>query len=135
MRQIICVTPKELESNFGSILDTCSDICMHNKQDISIVISYKKAGIYQEIIKIIFAETGVEYEYNRELIEKLGINLNTDPEKAKLKIIISKALDDVLDALQVINTTPYSTQLGILESEFNRIVDEMTDSIIKHLKL
>lgn len=90
MKSLISVAPRELKRRFGEVMEMCTDMCMTTNQEIDITIPEKENGqTHTEIAKITPVNGGVKYEYNRELLKKFGISL--DSRVNKLEMIIAEA--------------------------------------------
>lgn len=90
MKSLISVAPRELKCRFGEVMEMCTDMCMTTNQEIVITIPEKKNGqTHTEIVKVTPVNGGVKYEYNRELLKKFGISL--DSRVNKLEMIIADA--------------------------------------------
>lgn len=77
MKNLILVTPREFKRHFNEIIDECSDVCMSTNQEIAIIIPEKKDGkTYIEITSLVPLHGGIQYNYNKELLKKYGINID-----------------------------------------------------------
>lgn len=77
MKNLISVTPREFKRHFNEIIDECSDVCMSTNQEIAIIIPEKKDGkTYIEITSLVPLHGGIQYNYNKELLKKYGINID-----------------------------------------------------------
>lgn len=92
MKSLISVAPRELKRRFGEVMEMCTDMCMTTNQEIVITIPEKKNGqTHTEIAKVTPVNGCVKYEYNRELLKKFGISL--DSRVNKLEMIIADAFE------------------------------------------
>lgn len=92
MKSLISVAPRELKRRFGEVMEMCTDMCITTNQEIAITIPEKKNGqTHTEIAKVTPVNGGVKYEYNRELLKKFGISL--DSRVNKLEMIIADAFE------------------------------------------
>lgn len=77
MKNLISVTPREFKRHFNEIIDECSDVCMSTNQEIAIIIPEKKDGkTYIKITSLVPLHGGIQYNYNKELLKKYGINID-----------------------------------------------------------
>lgn len=91
MKSLISVTPREFKRHFGEVMEMCTDMCMTTNQEIVITIpTSRKSNTHAEIAKLVPVEGGIKYEYNRELMDKHGINAS-NPKAAKIEAIIAEA--------------------------------------------
>ena len=68
-------------------------MCMTTNQEIVITIpTSRKSNTHAEIAKLVPVEGGIKYEYNRELMDKHGINAS-NPKAAKIEAIIAEAFE------------------------------------------
>ena len=76
MKSLILVTPREFKRNFNEVMEMCTDMCMTANQEIIITVpTSRKSNTHAEIVKLIPVEGGgIKYEYNKELMDKHGIN-------------------------------------------------------------
>ena len=75
MKSLISVTPREFKRNFNEVMEMCTDMCMTTNQEIIITVpTSRKSNTHAEIAKLIPVEGGIKYEYNKELMDKHGIN-------------------------------------------------------------
>lgn len=93
MKSLISVTPREFKRHFGEVMEICTDMCMTTNQEIVITIpTSRKSNTHAEIAKLVPVEGGIKYEYNRELMDKHGINAS-NPKAAKIEAIIAEAFE------------------------------------------
>lgn len=93
MKSLISVTPREFKRNFNEVMEMCTDMCMATNQEIIITVpTSRKSNTHAEIAKLVPVEGGIKYEYNRELMNKHGINAS-NPKTAKVEAIIAEAFE------------------------------------------
>lgn len=93
MKSLISVTPREFKRNFNEVMEMCTDMCMTTNQEIIITVpTSRKSNTHAEIAKLVPVEGGIKYEYNRELMDKHGINAS-NPKAAKIEAIIAEAFE------------------------------------------
>lgn len=93
MKSLISVTPREFKRNFNEVMEMCTDMCMTTNQEIIITVpTSRKSNTHAEIAKLVPVEKGIKYEYNRELMDKHGINAS-NPKAAKIEAIIADAFE------------------------------------------
>jgi phage major head subunit gpT-like protein len=93
MKSLISVTPREFKRNFNEVMKMCTDMCMATNQEIIITVpTSRKSNTHAEIAKLVPVEKGIKYEYNRELMDKHGINAS-NPKAAKIEAIIAEAFE------------------------------------------
>lgn len=93
MKSLISVTPREFKRNFNEVMEMCTDMCMTTNQEIIITVpTSRKSNTHAEIAKLIPVEEGIKYEYNRELMDKHGINAS-NPKAAKIEAIMADAFE------------------------------------------
>lgn len=93
MKSLISVTPREFKRNFNEVMEMCTDMCMTTNQEIIITIpTSRKSNTHAEIAKLVPVEGGIKYEYNRELMDKHGINAS-NPKAAKIEAIMAEAFE------------------------------------------
>ena len=93
MKSLISVTPREFKRNFNEVMEMCIDMCMTTNQEIIITIpTSRKSNTHVEIAKLVPVEGGIKYEYNRELMDKHGINAS-NPKAAKIEAIMAEAFE------------------------------------------
>lgn len=94
MKSLISVTPREFKRNFNEVMEMCTDMCMTTNQEIIITVpTSRKSNTHAEIAKLVPVEEGIKYEYNRELMDKHGINAS-NPKAAKIEAIIAEAFEE-----------------------------------------
>lgn len=93
MKSLISVTPREFKRNFNEVMEMCTDMCMTTNQEIIIAVpTSRKSNTHAEIAKLIPVEGGIKYEYNKELMDKHGINAS-DPKLSKIGAIMTDAFE------------------------------------------
>lgn len=93
MKSLISVTPREFKRNFNEVMEMCTDMCMTTNQEIVITVpTSRKSNTHAEIAKLVPVEGGIKYEYNRELMDKHGIN-TSNPKAAKIEAIMAEAFE------------------------------------------
>ena len=93
MKSLISVTPREFKRNFNEVMEMCTDMCMTTNQEIVITVpTSRKSNTHAEIAKLVPVEKGIKYEYNRELMDKHGINAS-NPKAAKIEAIMADAFE------------------------------------------
>lgn len=92
MKSLISVTPREFKRDFNEVMEMCTDMCMTTNQEIIITVPSRKSNTHAEIAKITPVDGGIKYEYNRELMDKHGINAS-NPKAAKIEAIIAEAFE------------------------------------------
>lgn len=93
MKSLISVTPREFKRNFNEVMEMCTDMCMTTNQEIIITVpTSRKSNTHAEIAKLIPVEGGIKYEYNKELMDKHGINAS-NPKLSKIGAIIADAFE------------------------------------------
>lgn len=92
MKSLISVTPREFKRNFNEVMEMCTDMCMTTNQEIIITVPSRKSNTYAEIAKLIPVEGGIKYEYNRELMNKHGINASNS-KLSKIGAIMADAFE------------------------------------------
>lgn len=93
MKSLISVTPREFKRNFNGVMEICTDMCMTTNQEIIIAVSTsRKSNTHAEIAKLIPVEGGIKYEYNKELMDKHGIN-TFNPKLSKIGTIMADAFE------------------------------------------
>lgn len=93
MKGLISVTPREFKRNFNEVMEMCTDMCMTTNQEIIIAVpTSRKSNTHAEIAKLIPVEGGIKYEYNKELMNKLGINAS-NPKLSKIGAIMADAFE------------------------------------------
>lgn len=93
MKSLISVTPREFKRSFNEVMKMCTDMCMATNQDIIITVpTSRKSNTCAEIAKLIPVEGGIKYEYNKELMDKHGIN-TSNPKLSKIGAIMADAFE------------------------------------------
>ena len=92
MKSLISVTPREFKHNFNEVMEMCTDMCMTTNQEIIITVPSRKSNTHAEIAKLILVEGGIKYEYNKELMNKHGINAS-NPKLSKIGAIMADAFE------------------------------------------
>lgn len=95
MKSLISVTPREFKRSFDEVMKMCTDMCMATNQEIIITVpTSRKSDICAEIAKLIPVENGkgVKYEYNKELMDKHGIDAS-NPKLSKIEAIMADAFE------------------------------------------
>lgn len=93
MKSLISVTPREFKRNFNEVMEMCTDMCMTTNQEIVITApTSRKSNTHAEIVKLIPVEGGIKYEYNKELMDKYGINAS-NPKLSKIGAIMADAFE------------------------------------------
>ena len=96
MKSLISVTPREFKRDFNEVMEMCTDLCMTTNQEIIIVVpTSRKPNTYAEIAKLVPVENGrgIKYEYNKELMNKYGINASNS-KLSKIKAIMADAFEN-----------------------------------------
>lgn len=95
MKSLISVTPREFKRNFNEVMEMCTDMCMTTNQEIIITVPSRKSNTHAEIAKLVPVENGrgIKYEYNKELMDKYGINAS-NPKLSKIEAIMADAFED-----------------------------------------
>ena len=93
MKSLISVTPREFKRNFNEVMEMCTDMCMTTNQEIIITVpTSRKSNTHAEIAKLIPVEGGIKYEYNKELMDKYGINAS-NPKLSRIGAIMADAFE------------------------------------------
>lgn len=93
MKSLISVTLREFKCNFNEVMEICTDMCMTTNREIIITVpTSRKSNTHAEIAKLIPVEGGIKYEYNKELMDKHGINAS-NPKLSKIGAIIADAFE------------------------------------------
>lgn len=96
MKSLISVTPREFKRDFNEVMEMCTDLCMTTNQEIIITVpTSRKPNTYAEIAKLVPVENGrgIKYEYNKELMDKYGINAS-NPKLSKIEAIMADAFEN-----------------------------------------
>lgn len=93
MKSLISVTPREFKCNFNEVMEMRTDKCMTTNQEIIITVpTSRKSNTHAEIAKLIPVEGGIKYEYNKELMNKHGINAS-NIKLSKIGAIMADAFE------------------------------------------
>lgn len=93
MKSLISVTPREFKRNFNEVMEMCTDMCMTTNQEIIITVpTSRKSNTHAEIAKLIPVEGGIKHEYNKEFMDKHGIN-TSNPKLSKIGAIMADAFE------------------------------------------
>lgn len=94
MKSLISVTPREFKRNFNEVMEICTDMCMTTNQEIIITVPSRKSNTHAEIAKLVPVENGegIKYEYNKELMDKHGID-TSNPKLSKIGAIMADAFE------------------------------------------
>lgn len=93
MKSLISVTPREFKRNFNEVMEMCTDMCMTTNQEIIITVpTSRKSNTHAEIAKLIPVEGSIKHEYNKELMDKHGINA-PNPNLLKIVAIMADAFE------------------------------------------
>lgn len=93
MKSLISVTPREFKRNFNEVMEMCTDMCMTTNQEIIITVpTSRKSNTHAEIAKLIPVERSIKHEYNKELMDKYGINA-PNPKLLKIVAITADAFE------------------------------------------
>lgn len=93
MKSLISVTPREFKRDFNEVMEMCTDMCMTTNQEIIITVpTSRKSNTHAEIAKLVPVENGrgIKYEYDKELMDKHGINAS-NPRLSKIEAIMADA--------------------------------------------
>lgn len=96
MKSLISVTPREFKRDFNEVMEMCTDMCMTTNQEIIITVpTSRKSNTHAEIAKLVPVENGrgIKYEYNKELMDKYGINAS-NPKLSKIEAIMADAFEN-----------------------------------------
>lgn len=122
MKSLISVTPREFKRNFNELMEMCTDMCMTTNQEIIITVpTSRKSNTHAEIAKLVPVEGGIKCEYNRELMDKHGINAS-NPKLSKIEAIMADALE---------KEGVYSLINPEVEHRFARAVETAAKELIK----
>ena len=126
MKSLISVTPREYKRDFNEVMEMCTDLCMTTNQEIIIaVLTSRKPNTYAEIAKLVPVENGrgIKYEYNKELMDKYGINAsNPNPKLSKIEAIMADAFE---------NEGVYSLISPEVKNRFARAVKTAARNLLK----
>lgn len=96
MKNLISVTPREFKRDFNEVMEMCTDMCMTTNQEIIITVpTSRKSNTHAEIAKLVPVENGrgIKYEYDKELMDKHGINAS-NPRLSKIGAIMADAFEN-----------------------------------------
>lgn len=96
MKSLISVTPREFKRDFNEVMEMCTDMYMIINQEIIITVpTSRKSNTHAEIAKLVPVENGrgIKYEYNKELMDKYGIN-TSNPKLSKIGAIMADTFKD-----------------------------------------
>ena len=96
MKNLISVTPREFKRDFNEVMEMCTDMCMTTNQEIIITVpTSRKSNTHAEIAKLVPVENGrgIKYEYDKELMDKHGINAS-NPRLSKIGAIMANAFEN-----------------------------------------
>jgi hypothetical protein len=96
MKSLISVTPREFKRDFNEVMEMCTDMCMTTNQEIIITVpTSRKSNTHAEIAKLVPVENGrgIKYEYDKELMDKHGINAS-NPRLSKIEAIMADAFEN-----------------------------------------
>lgn len=94
MKNLISVTPREFKRDFNEVMEMCTDMCRTTNQEIIITVpTSRKSNTHAEIAKLVPVENGrgIKYKYNKELMDKHGIN-TSNLKLSKIGAIMADAL-------------------------------------------
>lgn len=93
MKSLISITPRKFKHNFNEVMEMCTDMCRTTNQEIIITVpTSRKSNTHVEIVKLIPVEGGIKYEYNKELMNKHGIDAS-NPKLSKIGAIMADAFE------------------------------------------
>lgn len=124
MKSLISVTPREFKRDFNEVMEMCTDMCMTTNQEIIITVpTSRKSNTHAEIAKLIPVENGrgIKYEYNKELMDKYGINAS-NPKLSKIEAIMADAFE---------NEGVYSLISPEVKNRFAKAVEIAAKKLIK----
>ena len=124
MKSLISVTPREFKRDFNEVMEMCTDMCMTTNQEIIITVpTSRKSNTHAEIAKLIPVENGrgIKYEYDKELMDKYGINAS-NPKLSRIEAIISDAFE---------KEKVYSLISPEVENRFAKAVETAAKELIK----
>lgn len=127
MKSLISVTPREYKRDFNEVMEMCTDLCMTTNQEIIIVVpTSRKPNTYAEIAKLVPVENGrgIKYEYNKELMDKYGINAS-NPKLSKIEAIMADAFE---------NEGVYSLISPEVKNRFAKAVEIAAKKLIKMMQ-
>ena len=124
MKSLISVTPREFKRDFNEVMEMCTDTCMTTNQEIIITVpTSRKSNTHAEIAKLVPVENGrgIKYEYNKELMDKYGINAS-NPKLSKIEAIMADAFE---------NEGVYSLISPEVKNRFAKAVEIAAKKLIK----
>lgn len=122
MKSLISVTQREFKRDFNEVMEMCTDMCMTTNQEIIITVpTSRKSNTHAEIAKLIPVEGGIKYEYNKELMDKYGIN-TSNPKLSKIEAIMADAFE---------NEGVYSLISPEVKNRFAKAVEIAAKKLIK----
>lgn len=124
MKSLISVTPREYKRDFNEVMEMCTDLCMTTNQEIIIVVpTSRESNTHAEIAKLVPVENGrgIKYEYNKELMDKYGINAS-NPKLSKIEAIMADAFE---------NEGVYSLISPEVKNRFAKAVEIAAKKLIK----
>lgn len=124
MKSLISVTPREYKRDFNEVMEMCTDLCMTTNQEIIIAVpTSRKSNTYAEIAKLVPVENGrgIKYEYNKELMDKYGINASNS-KLSKIEAIMADAFE---------NEGVYSLISPEVEHRLARAVETAAKELVK----
>lgn len=124
MKSLISVTPREFKRDFNEVMEMCTDMCMTTNQEIIIAVpTSREPNTYAEIAKLVPVENGrgIKYEYNKELMDKYGINAS-NPKLSKIEAIMANAFE---------NEGVYSLISPEVKNRFAKAVEIAAKKLIK----
>ena len=125
MKSLISVTPREFKRDFNEVMEMCTDMCMTTNQEIIITVpTSRKSNTHAEIAKLIPVEGGIKYEYNKELMDKHGIN-TSNPKLSKIEAIMVDAFE---------NEGVYSLISPEVKNRFAKAVEIAAKKLIKMMQ-
>lgn len=127
MKSLISVTPREYKRDFNEVMEMCTDLCMTTNQEIIIVVpTSRESNTHAEIAKLVPVENGrgIKYEYNKELMDKYGINAS-NPKLSKIEAIMADAFE---------NEGVYSLISPEVKNRFAKAVEIAAKKLIKMMQ-
>ena len=127
MKNLISVTPREYKRDFNEVMKMCTDMCMITNQEIIITVpTSRKSNTHAEIAKLVPVENGrgIKYEYNKELMDKYGIN-DSNPKLSTIEAIMTDAFE---------NEGVYSLISPEVKNRFAKAVEIAAKKLIKMMQ-
>jgi phage major head subunit gpT-like protein len=127
MKSLISVTPREYKRNFNEVMEMCTDLCMTTNREIIIVVpTSRESNTHAEIAKLVPVENGrgIKYEYNKELMDKYGINAS-NPKLSKIGAIMADAFE---------NEGVYSLISPEVKNRFAKAIEIAAKKLIKMMQ-